>query len=221
MIITVGGIKGGSGKTTIATNLVVWFSKQGKDVLLVDADDQQTATDFTTWREESLKGTVDGDIGYTTVKLNGDNVRTQIQKLKNKYDHIVIDTGGRDTTSQRSAIVASDVYLVPFNPRSFDMWTLTKVENLIKEIVAVKPTPLKVFSFLNRTDFRGSDNKDAADGLKNSDSMTFIDAYLGNRKSFSNAASKGFSVLELNPVDEKALSEITKLFDLIFKNQES
>jgi chromosome partitioning protein len=34
MIITVGGIKGGTGKTTIATNLTVWLSQQGADVLL-------------------------------------------------------------------------------------------------------------------------------------------------------------------------------------------
>src|ERR1019366_2523529 len=149
MIITVGGIKGGSGKTTIATNLTVWLSQRGEDVLLVDADDQETATDFTAWREETLNGRT----GYTSVKLTGDNVRSQIQKLKDKYTHIVIDTGGRDTTSQRSAIVVSDVYLLPFNPRSFDIWTITKVQNLIREIRSVKPTELRAFSFLNRADF--------------------------------------------------------------------
>ena len=37
MIITVGGIKGGSGKSTVATNLVVLRSLEGRDVLLVDA----------------------------------------------------------------------------------------------------------------------------------------------------------------------------------------
>ena len=46
MIYMIGGIKGGSGKTTVATNLTVWLSSQGRDVLLVDADDQETATDF-------------------------------------------------------------------------------------------------------------------------------------------------------------------------------
>jgi chromosome partitioning protein len=40
MIYTIGGIKGGSGKTTIATNLAVYLARKGKEVLLGDADDQ-------------------------------------------------------------------------------------------------------------------------------------------------------------------------------------
>jgi chromosome partitioning protein len=67
MIYTVGGIKGGSGKTTIATNLTVFLLQQGRDVILVDADDQESATDFTSFRHQSL----DGEIGYTAVKLTG------------------------------------------------------------------------------------------------------------------------------------------------------
>ena len=52
MIIVCGGIKGGSGKTTVATNLAVIRAGQGSDVLLIDADDQETSTDFTTQRAE-------------------------------------------------------------------------------------------------------------------------------------------------------------------------
>ena len=52
MIIIAGGIKGGSGKTTVATNLAVIRAGEGHDVLLVDADDQETATDFTNLRNE-------------------------------------------------------------------------------------------------------------------------------------------------------------------------
>ena len=52
MIIVIGGIKGGSGKTTVATNLAVLRSSKSKDVLLIDADDQETSTDFTILRNE-------------------------------------------------------------------------------------------------------------------------------------------------------------------------
>jgi chromosome partitioning protein len=50
MIYVVRGIKGGSGKTTVATNLTVALVLEGRDILLVDADDQETATDFSAWR---------------------------------------------------------------------------------------------------------------------------------------------------------------------------
>ncbi|MCE6993183.1 AAA family ATPase [Dyadobacter sp. CY323] len=216
MIFTVGGVKGGSGKTTIATNLVIYLSKMGSDVLLVDADDQETATDFTAWREE----TKDGNIGYTAVKLTGESVRSQVLKLQEKYDHIVIDTGGRDTNSQRAALYVTDIYLLPFNPRSFDVWTVPKVEKLLSEILPAKPSPLAVYAFLNRADPRGADNDDAAELLGQTERLTFIDCPIGGRKAFSHAAAKGLSVLEMNPIDEKAVSEINGLFQNILKLHE-
>lgn len=217
MIFTVGGIKGGSGKTTIATNLAIYLSKHEGDVLLIDADDQETATDFTIWREET-KG---GDVGYTAVKVTGEAVRSQVLKLKEKYQHIVIDTGGRDTNSQRAALYATDVYLLPFNPRSFDVWTVPKVEKLIKEILSVKPTPLSVYAFLNRADPRGADNDGASELLSQAEILTFIDCPIGGRKAFSHAAAKGLSVLELIPSDEKAINEINTLFSSILEAEKA
>jgi chromosome partitioning protein len=210
MIYTVGGIKGGSGKTTIATNLAVMLFRQNRDVLFVDADDQETATDFTHWRNETL---AEG-AGYTAIQLANNAVRTEILKLKDKYDDIVIDTGGRDTTSQRAAMTVSDVYIAPFIPRSFDMWTLEKVVRLIDEMRLVNPN-LKAYAVLNKTDARGSDNVEAKDFLNESQSITLVEANLGHRKSFANAASKGLGVIELKPADDKAIKEFTELFDTL------
>jgi cellulose biosynthesis protein BcsQ len=55
-MIVVGSIKGGSGKSIIATNLSILPAKKGREVLLVDADDPETATDFTQLRNEKLDG---------------------------------------------------------------------------------------------------------------------------------------------------------------------
>ena len=210
MIFTVGGIKGGTGKTTVATNLTVWLAKQGQDVCLIDADDQETSTDFYTWRTQSLGD----DVGFTSIKLTGDAIRTNIQKLKTKYDHIVIDTGGRDTTSQRSSLVASDVYLLPFQPRSLDIWTITKVDKLIAEVRTVNHNLLAI-GFLNRADIRSQDNRDTLDLLGQYQSLVFIDEKLSNRKAFANAAGMGLSVIELTPPDDKASMELNQLFSAI------
>lgn len=212
MIYTIGGIKGGSGKTTIATNLAVMLHLKGREVLFVDADDQETATDFTHWRNESLP---EGS-GYTAIQLANNAVRTEILKLKSKYDDIVIDTGGRDTTSQRAAMTVSDVYIVPFIPRSFDMWTLEKVARLIDEMRTAKPE-LRAYAVLNKTDSRGSDNAEAKDFLNETDSITLIEATLGHRKSFANAASKGLSIVEYKPADDKAIKEVNDLFNVLTK----
>lgn len=206
-IFTVGGIKGGSGKTTVATNLTVLLAADGRDVLLVDADDQETATDFTVWRNKSA----DGQAGYTAIQLSGDAVRTEVLRLAAKYDDIVIDTGGRDTTSQRAAMTVSDIYLVPFIPRSFDVWTLERVAKLIEEMRPANPA-LRAYAFLNRADSGGNDNTDASDYLRDAKSIEFIDVPLGGRKAFSNAASEGKGVSELKRKDPKAEAEIRALY---------
>jgi chromosome partitioning protein len=207
MIYTIGGQKGGSGKTTVATNLAILLSTQGRDVLLVDADDQETATDFTALREERTQDKA----GYTAIKLTGVPILKQIPKLAERYQDIVIDTGGRDTESQRAALTVSNVYLVPFVPRSFDIWTLEKVEFLVEQARTVNPR-LKAFVFINRADPRGADNEDAAEYLKQSSTLVFLDAPIGNRKAFATAAATGHGIVETKGVDEKAVSEFNKLF---------
>ena len=211
MIIIAGGIKGGSGKTTVATNLAVIRAGQGSDVLLVDADDQETATDFTNLRNERGEGAAQ----YTGIKLTGAAVRTEILRLAPKYQDIIIDTGGRDTTSQRAALSVADVLLVPFVPRSFDVWTLEKVGELVQEMRTVNPK-LRAFTFLNRADPRGQDNDDASQVLRDCEALEFIDTPLGSRKAFSNAAAQGMAVTELRPPDPKATDEMMILSNYVF-----
>ena len=92
MILAVGNIKGGVGKTTLAVNLAIARANAGKDVLLVDGDEQHTAITFTELRTGQL-----GAPGYTAVSLQGAALRTQVRQLEPKYDDITIDVGGRDT----------------------------------------------------------------------------------------------------------------------------
>ncbi len=211
MIVLVGGIKGGSGRTTIAAHMAILSAEGGSDVLLVDADDQETATDFTMVRNDSREG----GAGYTCIKLTGPAVRTETLRLASKYDRIIIDTGGRDTTSQRAALTVADIFLVPFLPRSFDVWTLDKVIALIEEMKALNPD-LATYAFLNRADPRGMDNEDAVDVLSDSEALTLIDTPLVSRKAYSHASAVGLSVTELRPRDRKACDEIMMLFRHVF-----
>ncbi|MGY3091478.1 chromosome partitioning protein [Hymenobacter sp. UYAg731] len=206
MVYTVGGIKGGSGKTTIATNLTVFLLQQGRDVILIDADDQESASDFTSFRHQTLNG----EIGYTAVKVTGRELNAQVMRLSTKCDDIVIDTGGRDTVSQRSALTVSNVYLVPFAPRSLDIWTLRKVENLVAEVLPFNPS-LRCLTFINKADARGTYKEEAAELLRGSELLEFLDTAVGNRISFANAAAAGLGAMEIKPTDEKAIAEINDL----------
>lgn len=211
MIVVVGGIKGGSGKTTIATNLAIMRALDGSDVLLIDADDQETATDFTMLRNERVQA----QATYTSIKLTGQAVRTETLRLAGKYADVVIDTGGRDTTSQRAALTVAGVLLVPFVPRSFDVWTIEKVSQLVDEMRVANPD-LKAYMFINRADPSGRDNDEASDVLRDTDGLEFIPTPVGARKAFGNAAAQGLAVSELRPQDAKASQEMWALYRYLY-----
>jgi chromosome partitioning protein len=86
MIVTTGGIKGGSGKTTVSTNIAVYLANEGRDVLFIDADDQESAYQFSMQRE-SVKG--EGGTGYTAIRQKNKEVRSEVLKLVGKFDDIV------------------------------------------------------------------------------------------------------------------------------------
>ncbi len=46
MIILIGSQKGGCGKSTIAINIAAYLAKHKKDIVLVDADPQQSSANW-------------------------------------------------------------------------------------------------------------------------------------------------------------------------------
>lgn len=210
MIVVVGGIKGGSGKTTLATNLTVLRAVEGNKVLLVDADEQRSASDWAEQREGLGIYTT-----WSTIQLSGKSIYSQLEKMGADYDEIIIDVGGRDTSSQRSALTIADVFLIPFKPRSLDIWTLGLVKTLISEIKAVNPG-LICLAVINQADSRGIDNEEAVEVLKDCEDLTCLPMSIGHRKAFANAAAEGLGVIELDKQDKKANEEIRELDEYIY-----
>jgi len=205
MIIVVAGIKGGTGKTTIATNLTVIYASTGKKVLLVDGDEQASAS---TWAAQ--RDALGIPTSWSTIQLSGKSIRAQVQRIAPFYDVIIIDVGGRETTSMRAAISVADVCLIPFKPRSLDIWTLGAMKSLVSEMLPANPN-LRAFAFINQADPKGTDNQDAEEILKDCVEIEHVPVSIGTRKSFANAASDGLGVIEMRLEDRKAISEIDAL----------
>ena len=213
MIIAIANIKGGVGKTTLAVNLAIERVTRGRqDVLLVDADDQGTATDFSALREQEK-----GATGYTAIQLAGPAVRSQVQSLKDKFGVVIIDVGGRDTTAMRAALTVADVVLVPFQPRSFDVWAMDRISALITDARLVNPD-MKAFAVVSCADAQGDDNREAAAALDGNTEISLLDVMIGRRKAFPNAAAAGLSVLEAPHPDSKACNELKVLADRLFQS---
>lgn len=213
MIITVGNTKGGVGKTTLAVNLAIARALDGKDVWLIDGDRQGTAQTAIRVRDESEQKPRIACATYS----DGAVMRSQVQHQSGKFDDTIIDAGGRDSTALRAALVLSDVLIVPFQPRSYDVWALEDMAELIDEVNSVRDG-LRCLAVLNAADTNphSTDNEEAREALADYPQFEYLPAPIFRRKSFSNAAGSGLSVLEVKPQDTKAIAEMTALYDFIF-----
>jgi chromosome partitioning protein len=210
-IVAVLNTKGGVGKTTLALNLAVARALAGRDVWLIDGDRQGSSMQAIAQRAETGSLPAIAVAHYT----DGPMLRSQVQQTRDKYDDIVIDAGGRDSTAMRAALMLADVVLIPFLPRSIDIWAMADMAELVKEANSSRDG-LVVYAVLNSADTRGTDNAAAAEAVAEFEHITYMDAPIGRRKALADAVGSGMSVLEWKPKDDKAITEIKRLVNITF-----
>ena len=212
MILSVAHIKGGVGKSLLAVNVAAVLAQRGCDVLLIDSDEQGSATTFAEIRAE-----LDGLSKFAAIRLYGAAIRQQMRQLTGKYNEIVIDTGGRDTGSLRAALTVADVVLIPFQPRSVDLWAGAQIGALVAEARHVNEG-LRACSILNMADVQGRDNEDAFDALKTIEGVELLRLAIVRRKAFPNAFSNGLSVTDqtARERDPKAVDELLSVVNALY-----
>lgn len=144
MIILFGSEKGGTGKTTLATNFAALMVSNGNDVLLIDTDKQGSASTWCELRDENK------DVKRVScIQKFGLGLANDIRDLARRYSHIIIDAGGRDNVEFRVAMSVADKIFIPLHASQFDIWTLASMDNLLNLIKAVNPN-LKAFVVINK-----------------------------------------------------------------------
>jgi chromosome partitioning protein len=217
MRLVIGGIKGGTGKTTLATNLAYMRAATDKKVLLVDADEQKSAS---AWSDQRTGMKV--ETKWTTIQLSGMYIYEEILKMSRDYDDVIVDTGGRDNSSQRSALTIADIFLMPFRPKAYDIWTLGQLRNLICLAKASNPklSCLAVINQFNVINVHSKDADEAQEIISECRELTCLPVRIGSRDSFGNAATEGLSIMELSSDKKdwvkKAQNEMKQLYDHIY-----
>ncbi|TXH56087.1 MAG: chromosome partitioning protein ParA [Bacteroidia bacterium] len=211
MILTIGNTKGGVGKTTLALNIAIARALSGRDVWFIDGDRQGTGQIALTIRAENGNTPFIACAQYT----DGATLRQQVLQTASKFDDVIIDVGGRDSTALRSALIFTDSLIVPFAPRSFDVWSFSDMSHLVEEAKGLRGD-FPVYAVLNNADISGSDNEEAIEAITDYPQLKYLDAPVKRRKSIATSAGKGLSVLEYSPKDAKACEEIQRLIDIIF-----
>jgi chromosome partitioning protein len=141
VIIGILNQKGGVGKTTLSVNLAAALARSGARILLIDADPQGSALDWSAAREDNPL--------FSVVGLPRPSVHKEIAALSAGFDHVIIDGPPRVTELARSAMIASDLIVIPVQPSPYDVWAAMEVVKLVKEASVFKET-LKSCFVINR-----------------------------------------------------------------------
>jgi chromosome partitioning protein len=103
--------KGGCGKSTLATNIAVFFAREGQQVCIADYDPQQSSLDWLTQRPADLPA-------ITGVRAFEDGLRN----VSRSTDILVIDAPARVHGTELNELVRrAETIVVPVLPSSIDM----------------------------------------------------------------------------------------------------
>lgn len=218
MRVAVGHTKGGVGKSTTAVQKAIAQAGKGRRVLLINGDRQESALDSITAREAA--GVLPA---VTCIKCTeGADLEKLLLEQGGNFDDVIVDVGGRDSSSFRAALVHCDVLYVPTQPRAFDVWSLSDLAELLDQAAVARDAlgvvPLRVLAGLTLADHGSlaADNRDAQNALKALPQVEFINAPLRRRKAFWYSAAQGLGVSEMKPVDDKAVAELKHLTSIVF-----
>lgn len=190
--------KGGSGKSTLSTNLAVEASKAGKKVLLVDCDQQATSEKWYQARPEEYDEP-------QLVRVKEEEIIKAHQLAKNNnFDLVIVDTAGRDLPSIKLATSVADICLVPCAPSGADIQAVvTTYATLAEQNIA--------FAFLiNQAFASGGRNKETEQILEKMGKVAPI--HIVRRAAYQDAIAKGLGVSELES-NSKASNEMQELWN--------
>lgn len=208
MITVIGNMKGGTGKSTVAFNLAVWLSHQGKVLRLFDLDPQQTLADVIEVRtEEAYEPKLpDAESAENLESLP----RSSIQ------EEVIIDVSMSDQDALKSALKICHRVVIPVAPSQADIWSTQRFLKMIKETCTDnKP---EVLAVINRADTHPlvTETQESEEALDFLPGVKRIKTRLYNRTAYRRSFSEGLGVFELNP-SGKASKETLKLAKKLFK----
>lgn len=207
-VISILNQKGGSGKTTLSTNLARALQLMGNDVLLIDSDPQGSATDWYAACEEQT---------VPVLAMPKPRLEACIKEISHGKDYILIDGAPQAHDLAVSAIKASDFVLIPARPSPFDVWASGELVNRVKERIDITDGKLKA-AFVISGAITGTRIASDLEEVLSGYNLPVLKARTCERVVYPMCAAAGKTVFDFTQRDPKAAEEIQSIANEIVEN---
>ncbi len=204
MKIAITSLKGGVGKTTIATNLAVCFAQKGYKVCIVDTDaEQESSISWAEQREDTLTN-------VTVVRVGEKSLIREVKQMEKNFDIVFLDGSPQLRELASATIAASNFIIIPISPSAYDFWALESFMVRFEQVRQMREDKLEAYILLNKF----NDNQNIGKELNESLKTEFADIHklkttIGERVAYKETISHGMGVTEYK--DKKAKDEIESL----------
>lgn len=197
--------KGGCGKSTTAVHFTYWLAtKKKKDVLLVDADAQQSSSQ---WFES-----MESPIPYKVLQTP-DDLLERIPELAEQSDPLIVDGPASLAEATRAILLRADLAVVPVQPTGVDLRSASDAVRLIKQAQSVRGGLPAAAVFLSRA-VKGTKLKDEAIALlSKTPEVTLLKTVIHQKQAIADTSGQSATVWDLpsRPAKESA-REYEQLF---------
>jgi len=190
-IIGIVQVKGGVGRSTLATNLAAALARHGRTAL-IDADvPQGTSASWGKLREDA------GRLGQLTVAGVADYraLVSRARELVAVNDFVIIDGPPRLAEVTRAIMVMSRLCLIPLGASAAEIWATADLVKTIKEASA-RRLDINARIVWNRFREHTRSARELGDAAEKQLGLTALHSKLGYRVAYSEALARGLSVAE-------------------------
>ena len=205
MILTLSHQKGGVGKSTIAWNLAVLFSKI-IETRIIDLDTQRSLTVTNALRQEHQLTPI------SMLHFNSAGELAEYAAADSEDVLTIIDSGGFDSAFNRVAIIASDLLITPVSDKPFDLMGLQKYEEILKSLSEIQGEMIKTHVLFNNINPAMKRFGDLIDFVCSSEHFELLVPILRQRVDLAHSVGEGKSIKEYR-IFSRADQEMDDLFN--------
>jgi chromosome partitioning protein len=210
-ILAVLNQKGGSGKTTVATNIAVELVRRGKSVVIVDTDKQRSASDWEAARGAERVPVMVQWVGKASTLL------LDVPNLAKGFDVVLIDGPANVSDVTAAALKICDALVIPIQPTTRDLWGAADLVDLVRARHAASDGKPPAAFIVTRA-FAGTKLSRDIDQALLQLGLPVLDARIHNRQIYPSVEIVGLGVVEAEP-NSDAAQEIVAIVDELAANE--